>query len=154
MIHIYTYTPPIKDFKKFLFWTSFQNFFRSSICKNTQFNAIESFFLPPPPSSPRIHSTCTSCSATPILIFYYDGSSSLGSESRAAYAQWKVGRGKRSPPAEVVISSVIFAHGTGRSSPRFRRFPPNNGPNIALICHQGDGFVSSRLLLTDFFLNG
>lgn len=53
MIHIYTYTPPIKDFKKFLFWTSFQNFFRSSICKNTQFNAIESFFLPPPPLLPQ-----------------------------------------------------------------------------------------------------
>lgn len=99
----------------------------------TRFNA---FFLPLSP--PRAHTPySTSCSATPILIFHYDGSCSVGSEGRAAYAQWKVGRGKRSPPAGVVISSVIFAHGTGRSSPRFRRFPTNNGPDIALIRHQG-----------------
>lgn len=99
----------------------------------TRFNA---FFLPLSP--PRAHTPySTSCSATPILIFHYDGSCSVGSEGRAAYAEWKVGRGKRSPPAGVVISSVIFAHGTGRSSPRFRRFPTNNGPDIALIRHQG-----------------
>lgn len=116
------YAPPIKDFKKFLLRTSFQNSFRPSICKNTQ-------FTPLPPGH-----TCTSCPNININI--YDGSSSVGSEGRAAYAQWKVGRGKRSPPAEVVISSVIFAHGTGCSSPRFRRFPPNNGPDIALIRHQ------------------
>lgn len=118
----------------------------------TRFNA---FFLPLSP--PRAHTPCnTSCWATPILIFHYDGSCSVGSEGRAAYAQWKVGRGKRSPPAGVVISSVIFAHGTGRSSPRFRRFPTGQISRLSATRGEGegDGFVSSRLLLTDFLLNG
>lgn len=98
----------------------------------TRFNA---FFLPLSP--PRAHTPCnTSCWATPILIFHYDGSCSVGSEGRAAYAQWKVGRGKRSPPAGVVISSVIFAHGTfipsfppfsNEQRARYRAYPPPGG---------------------------
>lgn len=149
--YIFTFLPS-EDFKKCLPRTSFQNSFRPSICKDTRFNA---FFLPLSP--PRAHTPySTSCSATPILIFHYDGSCSVGSEGRAAYAQWKVGRGKRSPPAGVVISSVIFAHGTGRSSPRFRRFPTGQISRLSATRgdREGDGFVSSRLLLTDFLLNG
>lgn len=49
---------------------------------------------------------------------------------------------------------VIFAHGTGRFIPSFPPFSTEQRAGYRAYPPPGAGFVSSRFLLTDFFLNG
>lgn len=140
MIHMRIYAPPIKDFKKFLLRTSFQNSFRPSICKNTQ-------FTPLPPGH-----TCTSCPNIniPLRWFFFRW---IRRQSRLCTMESRSWKEKSSGwsrhflryfRARNRLFIPSFPPFSTEQRARYRAYPPP----------EGDGFVSSRLLLTDFFLNG